>query len=288
MSHDHKTTDHSVRAPASPPPAGRARNDLALTKVGAGPPLVLLHGLGSSRSAWGPVLDRLTASHTVYAVDLPGFGDSGGLDGGSAPTPRRLAEALAAALDEWGLDTPHVAGHSLGGWVALELAGLRPVASLTLLAPAGLWRRHQPVYCTVSLFLTWAACRFGARPVTALARRAWGRRLLFWQLFARPEAVGREDAIRDVAVMGRCAGFLPTLRATGPIRYRAAREVAVPVTLAFGASDRVLLARQSRFTDQLPPHTRRLVLPGAGHVPMNDAPGPVSQAILTTTGAAAS
>ncbi|GIH96965.1 alpha/beta fold hydrolase [Planobispora siamensis] len=288
MSHNHTATDRSVHDPAPPPPAGRARRGLALTKAGTGPPLVLLHGLGSSRSAWGPVLDRLTDSHTVYAVDLPGFGDSEMLDDGSAPTPRRLAEAVAAALDEWGLEAPHVAGHSLGGWVALELAGLRPVSSLTLLSPAGLWRRRQPVYCTVSLFLTWAACRFGARPVTALARRAWGRRLLFWQLFARPAAVSREDVIRDVAVMGRGAGFLATLRATGPIRYRAARQVAVPVTLAFGSSDRVLLARQSRFTDQLPPHTRRLVLPGAGHVPMSDAPEPVSQAILTTTGTAAS
>lgn len=97
---------------------------LTFTKIGDGPPLVLLHGIGSSRAAWRPVLDRLAATHTVYAVDLPGFGDSPGLGG----TPRQLAEAVAAALDDWGLDNPHVAGNSLGGWVGLELAALRPVA----------------------------------------------------------------------------------------------------------------------------------------------------------------
>jgi pimeloyl-ACP methyl ester carboxylesterase len=267
--------------------AGRTRQGLAFARSGDGPPLVLLHGLGSSRSAWQPVLDHLAGSHTVYAVDLPGFGASERLDGSLSPTPRRLAEVVAMALDEWGVDAPHLAGHSLGGWVALELANLRPVASLSLLSPPGLWRKRQPAYCTASLLLTWAACRFGARPVTVLARRAWGRKLLFWQLFAHPEVLSHADVVRDVAAMGRGPGFLPTLRATRHLRYQAVRDVVAPVTLAFGASDRVLLARQSRFTDQLPPHTRHLVLPGAGHVPMSDAPDLVSRVILTTTGTVA-
>ncbi|MEV0388422.1 alpha/beta fold hydrolase [Nonomuraea sp. NPDC050643] len=263
---------------------GRTRRGLAFTQAGVGPPLVLLHGNGSSRSSWRPVFDRLTDTHTVYALDLPGFGDSVRLEGGLPSTPRNLAEAVATALDEWDLDAPHVAGHSVGGWVALELAGLRQVASLTLLSPAGLWKRSQPAYCAVSLLLTWAACRFSARPISALARWAWVRRLLFWQLFAHPEKLTHEDVIRDVATMGRCPGFLPTLWAVRNIRYRAARDMTAPVTLAFGASDRLLLTRQSRFTDQLPPHTRHVLVPGAGHVPMSDAPELVSRTILATTG----
>ncbi|SEH01139.1 Pimeloyl-ACP methyl ester carboxylesterase [Nonomuraea solani] len=264
---------------------GRTRRGLAFAKIGAGPPLVLLHGIGSSRAAWAPVLDGLAAAHTVYAVDLPGFGGSDTLDGNHPVTPRRLAEVVAAALDEWGVDRPHVTGHSLGGWVALELAHLRPVASLTLLAPAGLWRRGQPAYCTVSFVLTWAACRYGAPLLSTLSRRAWGRRLLFWQLFHHPEALAHEDVVHAVADMGRAPGFLPTFRAAMSIRYRAAGEVSAPVTVAFGASDRVLLTRQSRFTDQLPPHTRHLVLPGAGHVPMSDTPELVARVILTGTAA---
>ncbi|MFB4273696.1 alpha/beta fold hydrolase [Nonomuraea sp. MTCD27] len=255
----------------------------AVTKAGAGPPLVLLHGAGSARSSWEPVLDRLAGSHTVYAVDLPGHGESEPLSGGHASTPRRLAEVVASALDEWGVGTPHVAGHSVGGWTALELANLRPVASLTLLAPAGLWKKGQPTYCLVSLFLTWAGCRFAARPLTALARRAWARRLLFWQLFAHPERLSHQDVVRDVTALGRAPGFLPTLWAVRKIRYRARRDVVAPVTLVFGASDRLLLARQSRFTDQLPPHTRQLVLPDAGHQLVSDAPEAVSRLILATT-----
>ncbi|HET9137784.1 alpha/beta fold hydrolase [Actinophytocola sp.] len=267
--------------------AGRTRRGVAFATAGDGPPLVLLHGLGSAHSAWLPVLDRLAASHTVYAVDLPGFGASERLDGSAAATPRRFAEAVSAALDEWGLDTPHVAGHSLGAWIALELAGIRPVASLTLLAPPGLWRKHQPLYCAVSLRLTRAACRYTPWLVTSLSRWAVGRRLLFWQLFAHPERLSPADVRRDAALMGRGPGFLPAFRATRRLRYTASREVLAPVTLAFGACDRLLLPRQSRHTDQLPRHTRHVVLPDSGHVPMSDAPELVAQVVLATTGAAA-
>ncbi|MBG0565405.1 hypothetical protein I4J89_28520 [Actinoplanes sp. NEAU-A11] len=59
------------------------------------------------------------------------------------------------------------------------------------------------------------------------------------------------------------------------------------MTVAFGAADRILLRRQSRFTDQLPPHTRHLMMPGAGHVPMTDAPDLIARTVLATTGVAA-
>jgi alpha/beta hydrolase fold len=61
---------------------------LAHTRTGAGAPLVLLHGLGSSRRAWDPVIPALAGRFDVIAVDLPGFGDSGPLPPGTCPRPR--------------------------------------------------------------------------------------------------------------------------------------------------------------------------------------------------------
>src|SRR3954467_9950731 len=113
---------------------------LGFSRQGAGPPLVLLHALGSSRAAWDPVVPRLAERFDVIAVDLPGFGESALLPPGVEPHPARLAASVADFLDELHIDRPHVAGNSLGGWVGLELARLRPVNSLTLLHPAGLWR----------------------------------------------------------------------------------------------------------------------------------------------------
>ena len=113
-------------------------SSLAYTRSGAGAPLVLLHALGVSRRSWNPVIPALARHFDVIAVDLPGFGDSAAT---TQASPAALAEAVAGLLAELGVTTPHLAGNSLGGWVALELAALVPPASVTLLGPAGLWKR---------------------------------------------------------------------------------------------------------------------------------------------------
>jgi pimeloyl-ACP methyl ester carboxylesterase len=127
---------------------------------------VLLHALGSSRHVWEPVIAALSDHFDVIAVDLPGFGGSPPLPGTVTPTPAALAAAIADALDTTGVRRPHVVGNSLGGWIALELAALRPLASLTLLSPADAvispWRmtlppspdslrdlRHEPEGCNL-------------------------------------------------------------------------------------------------------------------------------------------
>jgi pimeloyl-ACP methyl ester carboxylesterase len=113
-----------------------------------------------------PVVPALARQFDVIAVDLPGFGDSAPSTPAQAG-PRALAEAVAGLLAELGVTTPHLAGNSLGGWVALELAAIRPVASVTLLDPAGLWKGDTPVYCRISL----SASRWLARHATRLLCR---------------------------------------------------------------------------------------------------------------------
>jgi pimeloyl-ACP methyl ester carboxylesterase len=245
---------------------------LAFTRVGSGEPLVLLHALGLSRAAWSPVLADLSARFDVLAVDLPGFGDSPPLPPGVEPEPAALARGVADLLDELGVVAPHVAGNSLGGWVALELAGIRPVASLALLSPAGMWSRETPAYCWLSLRLTrFLAAR--ARPVLRrLVRTRPGRALILGQAVGRPFRMTPEQALTAVDAMGTSRGVDATLRATRHRRYRAGRPIDVPVTVAFGSRDRVLLRRAWRQVGELPPRTRVASLPGCGHVPMTDDP----------------
>jgi pimeloyl-ACP methyl ester carboxylesterase len=99
----------------------------------------------------GVVLPALSALFDVVAIDLPGFGESEQLPTQIEPMPAALAGMVAALLDKLEITGPHLVGNSLGAWVALETAKIRPVRSVTLLSPAGLWRGGTPVYCRVSL-----------------------------------------------------------------------------------------------------------------------------------------
>jgi pimeloyl-ACP methyl ester carboxylesterase len=253
---------------------------LAYTRRGGGPPLVLLHGLGSARQAWDPVVDLLAERFDVLAIDLPGFGESAPLPAGVEPLPAVIAESVARFLDSHGVAVPHVAGNSLGGWVALELAALRPVASLTLLSPAGLWRGKTPLYNRISL----RATRWLAHHLTGLACRLVryrpARILILGQTHGRPSRISPGYARMAVRAMGTGPGFDATMKATEPRCYRAGPPIDAPVTVAFGSRDRLLLPHQSRHLGELPRGTRVETLAGCGHVPMADDPAAVAAVVV--------
>ncbi|MFD6812012.1 alpha/beta fold hydrolase, partial [Streptomyces anthocyanicus] len=87
------------------------------------PPLVLIHGSGSSGSSWDPVVPALAGRYHVIRVDHPGHGQSPPAPSYDVP---EQAACLAAALDELGLRPVTVAGHSSGGYIATALAEQRP------------------------------------------------------------------------------------------------------------------------------------------------------------------
>jgi pimeloyl-ACP methyl ester carboxylesterase len=249
--------------------------ELAYTRRGSGPPLVLLHALGSARHSWDPVVPALAHRFDVIAIDLPGSGESPPLPTGTEPSPATLAATIAELLDELNITAPHIAGNSLGGWVALEFANVRPVASLTLLAPAGLWRHDCPRYCRVSLRTSRWLARYLTRPLCALMRFRLGRVLVLGQTHGRPAHMSPDQARAAIRALGDCPGFDATYRATLRRRFVARTTIDAPVTLGFGTRDKILLKRQSRHRDQLPPATTLAAIPRAGHLPFADDPAAV-------------
>ena len=115
----------------------------AYERVGRGPALVLIHGLGADRHVWSPVIPRLALERDVIAVDLPGFGASPCLPPGVVPRPAALAGEVARLVRALlpADRRAHIGGNSLGGWVAFELALTGHAESVTAIAPAGLWER---------------------------------------------------------------------------------------------------------------------------------------------------
>src|ERR687895_2446628 len=112
---------------------------IAYERHGHGEPLLLLHGTGGSRRHWAPVRPRLAERHELLAVDLPGHGDSDPPPDDGDHTPVGYAATLARFLDEIGIGAVHIAGGSVGGWTALEMAKVGRARSVVAIAPAGLW-----------------------------------------------------------------------------------------------------------------------------------------------------
>ncbi len=248
---------------------------------GSGSPLVLLHGIGHRWQAWLPVLDRLAERHQVFAVDLPGFGRSPRLPEGTAHDLSGSVGVLRGIFQTLGVENPHVAGNSLGGLLAIEAAAQGLVASATALSPAGFWNRRDRARAFAAL--RWM--RRGARaPQTAtriVLRSDALRNGSLRMLYAHPERIDLKTALGDMGALRGAASFEPTLAAGEDFAWNGPSP-AVPLTVAWGAGDRLLPPRQAFRATRLLPSARHVLLPDCGHVPMSDAPGLVADTILHT------
>ena len=183
-----------------------------------------------------------------------------------------LAASVAAFLDELGLDGVHVAGNSLGGWVALELAKAGRALSVAGLCTAGFWK--QPL---------------GPRPggdirqlgrallpvLPALLRSARGRRLVLRGSVARPENVPPPAATRLVRSYVTSPGFEGANAAMRAEVLSGVEQIRVPVTLAWGDLDRLVARPRSSVSGW-----RAVTLHGCGHIPTWDDPAQVARVLL--------
>jgi pimeloyl-ACP methyl ester carboxylesterase len=261
-------------------PAVAAATTLHHVRDGSGPPLVLLSGIGMDGSAWRPVLDRLTPERDVWAVDLPGFGGSAAIEDGPCGIDA-LADSAEAFIAASRLERPHVAGNSLGGVVALELARRGVVASATALSPAGFGTWLEGRFAVLSLRATYAvAARLRRAP--GLLRRPRLRRLLYAQIFAHAERLTPGEAYGHMCVMLDGTGFAPVLEAMDGYRFRG--PLRSPATIAWGTRDALLLPTEAFHARRGLPEARHLWLRGCGHVPMSDDPAQVARVLLEGSG----
>ncbi len=104
--------------------------DCAFTTEGSGPPLVLIHGIGAARDAWRFMVPMLREKFTVITYDLRGHGES------PLPGSEFELDDLVADLERLrvrlGLDSMHLAGHSLGGMIGPRYARTYPDRVLSL------------------------------------------------------------------------------------------------------------------------------------------------------------
>lgn len=236
---------------------GRAARYLAMGE-GDAPPLLLLHGFGGDLNNWLFNQPALAAGRAVFALDLPGHGGSAKALGGTGAGVAALADDVAAFVAAADLPPHHLAGHSLGGAVALELARRAPrqVRSLTLIASAGLGEDIDIDYI---------------RGFIAAARR---KDLKPWieRLFADTSLVRREmlDDILKFKRLDHVSGILTAIAdavfADGRqslVLREALAALAMPRQVIWGAQDRIIPASHA---DALPAGVQVHVIEGAGHM----------------------
>jgi len=249
-------------------------------REGSGPPLVLLHGIGHHWQAWQPVIELLVDEFDVIACDSPGFGRSPALPPGTELTIPSYVDAFEWFFVELGLERPHVAGNSMGGAIALELARRRAVRSASAFSPAGFWTPLERRFCQISLAAL-ARTPPAARPlVRALARTRAGRVALFSQTFGYPARLPAEEAVSTLDDAWASPAFAAALAAFRHYRFEDPEKLRrVPVTIAWGERDRLLsYRRQAPRARAMLPWATHVTL-GAGHVPFWDDPRAVAEVI---------
>jgi pimeloyl-ACP methyl ester carboxylesterase len=247
---------------------------IAYERFGSGPPLVLVHGLGATRAIWRPQIERLAQERDVIAVDMPGFGDSPELE--ETPTPWALGAAITRMCTEIGVSRPHLAGNSLGGWVALEIAKAGEAASVCVISPAGLWRRPLGPRRVDSR--RWAR---RLRPLIGLAvgNRA-AREAMLRTAVGRPENVPPADARKLIDAWITAPGYDA---ANAEMRRYVCEDldrVTVPTTIAWGELDRLVGPPRP---ERRPAHSRFIELEDCGHTPNWDAPERIGELLIETS-----
>ncbi len=254
-------------------------HERAYVKMGQGPALLLLHGLGCDHTTWSPVIHDLARHFTVIAPDLLGHGVSA--------KPRAdyslggYANGMRDLLTVLNIDKVTVVGHSFGGGIAMQFAYQFPERTerMIMVAPGGLGPEVSPMIRAITLpgfhQVMGVATLPGIRHLGKASLRALSR--------------SRTVATRDLAEVAEIYASFRDPRARAAIRHvvrsvvdlrgqiitmvdRAYLTQAMPMLVVWGADDMVIPAKHAEGVARIAPGAVVEVLPNSGHFPHKDHP----------------
>ena len=240
-----------------------------LLRGGAGAPLLYLHG-AVGLPGWLPFFEQLAERHEVLVPEHPGFGKS------DNPAWIRNVPDLAMYyldfLDGLRLEKVHLVGHSLGGWIAAELAirNCSKVASLSLIAPAGIRMRGVPI-----------GDNFIWSPEETV-RNLVHDQSLAEEMLARP--ISEEEAELQLTnrFMAAKLGWEP--RWFNPVLERWLHRIQVPTLVAWGVEDKFLPSRYAELWHEKVPQAAVELIPECGHLPHIEKPDVLARSIISFVG----
>jgi pimeloyl-ACP methyl ester carboxylesterase len=253
---------------------------------GSGPPLVCLHGFLDTWRTWELVLPALERRHEVLAPTLAGHAGGPPIEGEIGQAA--LADAVEGAMDQAGFETAHIAGNSLGGYIALGLAARGRAESVVALAPAGGWAPGNESY--KDLLRLQAAmheqAKAGAPHAHAVLGSREGRRRATQYLTARFEHIPVDLLAHQMLAVATAPAALPLIEHARRAEWSLdAERIACPVRIVWGTDDRLLPwpSAAARYREEWLPHADWVVLDGVGHCPQLDVPVETAALILGHT-----
>lgn len=231
---------------------------------GNGPPLVLLHSaFADAAFSWERIFSSLEGEFTVVAPDLPGFGRSDPL---SLPSLAAIATRLRAAFAMLGLPPAIVVGNSFGVPNALEYATMFPEHTVQVVLVNGAPLPALPVAVRALLRTGPGLALF-----TRVSRRMfYSRRALEGAFPTITDATEREELFRHLeAESVRAMAVVPAAALSSAPQTLAVRA---PVSLVWGAADRMTPLRVAHWLVRRLPAERLFTIDGAGHCPQREKP----------------
>lgn len=242
---------------------------------GQGEPLLLLHGFGGNKDHWTMIAPHLTPHFHVYAPDLPGFGDATRDTGAAYDLDAQLAR-IAAFAERLGLERFHLAGNSMGGYLAAHFAARHPerVSSLWLLAPAGVAEAEESEVMTL--------IARGDNPLITTDMAAFDRltRLCFAVPPAMPKQFKRPLLARARAEAAWNERMFEAIFAAPQTLETVVARLPARLLVVWGDEDRILHPSALSILAGLCPQAECLLMVRMGHVPMIERPAHTAQDYL--------
>ena len=211
-------------------------------QAGQGRPVVLIHGLGASVATWRDNLAPLAQTRSVYAVDLPGHGDSDKPD--ISYDSDSMVEFVRAFVGELGLESPALVGHSLGGGLALITALAHPemVSHLVLVSSGSLGRQVTPFLRLVALPWVGEFITSGRFDTTGLMLRQsfHDQSLVTQELVDELRRTGAMPGAREAGLKVIRNFISPWGVRRGYVRTRELNTLRMPLMIVWGDKDRIL------------------------------------------------
>lgn len=252
------------------------------SRRGAGKPLILVHGLGSSRNAWSLNTLALARHREVVLPDLPGHGESPAE--GDSGTFAGLARSFETWLDFEGLAGSDMVGSSMGARLVLEMARRGKSGAVVALDPGGFWDGWERRFVSSTLAASGALLRSLGSALPSLAQNRVSRSLLLAQLAARPWDLNGDLVAKELVSIAKTETFSSLVQdlAYGPLQLGPAGSGTGAISIGWGRHDRLCFPSQAQRAQEAFPDARVIWFDRSGHFPMWEEPEAAVRLILQT------